>query len=125
MKRLFIIISLSFLFNITDLNSYSDKELIYDRLNYNEKNYKLYFINSNSYDLEKLLKQFDIKITGYYIDDKKYYARSIDDLIDMYTSDMNLYEKIIYKTNGIKIDGISVVCNTYELDRLKDIINIY
>ena len=125
MRKIILIICL-FIFNITTLNSNSSKELLYNnKLSYEEKNYKIYFINTNSKELSKVLKYSNIKILSYIIDDKKYYARNIEELENIYTKDMNLSDKIYYEHYGIKIDGINIMSNTYELKYLEDLINIY
>ncbi len=125
MKKIILIICL-FIFNITTLNSNSSKELLYDnKLSYDEKKYSIYFVNTNSKELSKILKYSNIKILSYIIDDKKYYSRSISELEDIYTKEMNISEKIYYENYGIKIDGINVMSNTYELKYLDSLLDIY
>ena len=124
MKKIILIICL-FIFNITTLNSNSSKELLYDnKLSYDEKN-SIYFVNTNSKELSKILKYSNIKILSYIIDDKKYYSRSISKLEDIYTKEMNISEKIYYENYGIKIDGINVMSNTYELKYIDSLLDIY
>lgn len=108
------------------IDSNSSKELMYDRTNlYDENNYSIYFIDTNSIELNNKLKAVDIDVLSYIIDDKKYYARDINDLTNKYLKDKSLQEKIYYETNGFKIDGINVVAENNELLKLEHIIDIY
>ena len=122
-----IIIILLFIFDIDSIDSNSDKLLIYDRINiHDENNFNIYFKNSvNSYDLDNLFDGYNIKINSYIIDDKKYYVKDIISLIDKYTKDMSLEDKIYFKINGIIIDGLNVTCENDEIMKLSNIEKIY
>lgn len=125
MKKIFLLLCLFFICNTPELNSNCDKELYYEKNKYEENNYKIYFINTNSNELKNIIPNLDIRILSYIIDNEKYYARNIDELLNIYISDMNLSNKIYYEKNGIQIDGINVMCNTYELEKLENYIDIF
>ena len=122
-----IILILLFIFDIDSIDSNSDKLLIYDRINiHDENNFNIYFKNSvNSYDLDHLFDGYNIKINSYIIDDKKYYVKDIISLIDKYTKNMSLEDKIYFKINGIIIDGLNVTCENDEIMKLSNIEKIY
>lgn len=115
-----------FLFNTLEVDSNSNKTLFYDRNNlYEENHYTVYFINTNSIELEKVLNTLNIRVLSYIINDKKYYARNIDEIVSIYSKDKSLYEKTYYEKNGINIDGINIVSQNIELIKLEKNINIY
>ena len=115
-----------FIFNILEIDSNSDKLLLYDNKNlYDENNYKVYFRNTNSIELKEVLNDLNIRVLSYIIDDKKYYARNIDELVNEYISNKKINEKIYYENNGIIIDGINIVCQNSELIKMENIIDIY
>ena len=82
-------------------------------------------LSVNSYDLDHLFDGYNIKINSYIIDDKKYYVKDIISLIDKYTKDMSLEDKIYFKINGIIIDGLNVTCENDEIMKLSNIEKIY
>ena len=125
-KKLLLLFCLCFLFNVSEIDSNSDKVLFYDKEHlYDESNFKVYFVNTNSNELKNILNILDIRVLSYIIDDEKYYARNIDKLIEDYVSNKTLEEKIYYLNNGIQIDGINIVCQTNELLKLEALTNVY
>ena len=115
-----------FVYDIENIDSNSDKILLYDSVNiHDENNFTLYFKNKvNSYDLD-LLKKYDVFINSYIISDKKYYAKDGNDLINIYTKNKTLEEKIYYKIKGINIDGINITCENSEIIKLLSIYDVY
>lgn len=108
------------------IDSNSNKRLMFDRINiYDENYYSIYFVNTNSKELNNKLNILDIDILSYIIDNKKYYARDINGLSEKYLKDKTLEERVYYESNGFKIDGINVVCQNNELLKLEKIIDIY
>ena len=125
-KKVLLFLCLFFLFNTLEVVSNSDKVLIYDKSNlYEEGYYNIYFDKVNSIKLEKVINDLDIRVLSYIIDEKKYYASNIEDLINKYTIDMDLKDKLYFENNGILIDGISVKCINSKLIEFERIINIY
>ena len=125
-KKVLLFLCLFFLFNTLEVDSNSDKVLIYDKSNlYEEGYYNIYFDKVNSIKLEKVINDLDIRVLSYIIDEKKYYASNIEDLINKYTIDMDLKDKLYFENNGILIDGISVKCINSKLIEFERIINIY
>lgn len=122
---MFILFCLFFLFNISDIDSDNEKKLIYDVSKlYEEDDYYIYFKSLNSKELGKF-KKYNIQILSYIIDDKKYYARNNDILIDEYTKDMNYDKKVLYSINGIKINALHVVCTTEQLIQIEKDFKVY
>ena len=125
-KKIILLFSLFFLFNTLEVNSNSNKNLFYDRVNIYEENYHvIYFNNVNSIDLENALEKLNINVLSYIIDDKKYYANDINELVNKYINNLELDEKIFYEKNGIIIDGISVICQNSELLKLEGMVGVY
>ena len=125
-KKLLLFFCIFFLFDTLEIDSNNTKVLMYDKKNvYIEDNFKIYFYNTNSIELEKVISKLNIRILSYIIDGKKYYARDINDLFEKYTSNKKIEEKIYYEKYGIKIDGINVVCQISELIKLENIIHFY
>lgn len=123
-KKVFL--CLLFLFNIMEVDSNDNKNLFFDRNNlYEENSYKVYLNNVNSNDLEKSLDKLNIRVLSYIIENEKYYANNIDELIEKYLSDKSLNEKIYYENNGIIIDAINVVCQNSELLKLEEDISVF
>ena len=82
--RTFIFISLFLVFNINEIDSNSDKILYYDSSDIHvEDTFKVYLKDTNSNKLNDALKILNIDVLNYIIEDKKYYARNIDDLIEI------------------------------------------
>lgn len=124
--KIFYFLIFFFLFNIPHIDSNSSKRLIYDSSDLYSKDYnKIYFVNTNTNELRESLNGLDIEILSYIIEDKKYYARSIEELVEIYIKDKSNEEKIIYQINGIKIDAINAICQTSELIKLEQKIDIY
>ncbi len=125
-KKILLFFCIFFLFNTLEVDSNSNKNLFYDRNNiYEENHYTVYFNNANSIELEEVLNNLNIRVLSYIIDDKKYYARNIDELVRLYSKDKSLYEKVYYENNGINIDGINIVSQNIELIKLEKIISVY
>lgn len=122
---MFILFCLFFLFNISDIDSESEKKLIYDVSKlYEEDNHLIYFKDLNSNDIYKF-KKYNIQILSYLIDGKKYYARNNEILVNEYTKKMNQEKKALYKINGVKINALNVVCTVEELIKIEHDFNIY
>ena len=120
---LFVIISI--IFNIQEIDSNSDKLLIYDKYNENMEYYTIYFKNINSFELKDLIRDTKIEVIYYIVDNKKYYVRNTDILYEKYTKDMSLENKILYEINGIKVDGIRVFSKIDTLEKIDDLVDIY
>jgi hypothetical protein len=125
-KVLFLII-LFFVYNIENIDSNNDKILLYDSVNiHDESNFTIYFKDViNSYDIDHILKGYNIKILSYIVDGEKYYAKDGIDLIDKYNSNKKLEEKIYYELNGVIIEGINVECENNEIIKLSRVEKIY
>lgn len=124
--KLLFMLSIFLTFNTGEIDSNSDKILYYDRNNLNYiDTFKIYFKNTNSYSLNKSLKYTNIEVLSYIIDGKKYYARNIEELINVYIKDLNDELKVYYKLHGIRIEGITVVCKVYDLIKLEKLERIY
>lgn len=122
---MFILFCLFFLFNISDIDSDNEKKLIYDVSKlYEEDDYYIYFKSLNSKELDKF-KKYHIQVLSYIIDDKKYYARNNDILIDEYTKNMNYDKKVLYSINGIKINALHVVCTIEQLIQIEKDFKVY
>ena len=122
---MFILFCLFFLFNISDIDSESEKKLIYDVSKlYEEDNHLIYFKDLNSNDIYKF-KKYNIQILSYLIDGKKYYARNNEILVNEYTKEMNQEKKALYKINGVKINALKVVCTVEELINIERDFKIY
>lgn len=125
-KKILLTFLLFFTFNTQEIDSNNDRKLIYNRNDIHEEGkFKVYFRNINSKELKSTLDILNIEIINFIIDDKKYYVSSIDSLIKKYTSTMSLEEKIYYELNGLKIDGITIVCEIDELIKLENLESIY
>lgn len=122
---MFILFCLFFLFDIYEIDSESEKKLIYDTSKlYEEDNYLIYFKDLNSKELDRL-KNYNVDILSYLIGDKRYYARNSQALIKEYTKDMNMENKILYEINGVKINALNVVCTVEELINIERDFKIY
>ena len=122
---MFILFCLLFLFDIYEIDSESEKKLIYDTSKlYEEDNYLIYFKALNSKELDRL-KNYNIDILSYLIGDERYYARNSQALIKEYTKDMNMENKILYEINGVKINALNVVCTVEELINIERDFKIY
>ena len=109
MKKILFFFILFFTFNTLEIESNSDKYLVYDRKDiYDTGSFKVFFYNANSEKLDKFIKENNIIVKYYIVNDKKYYVRNIDKLILLYTSEMNNNDKIYYLYNGININGVCV-----------------
>lgn len=124
--KLLFMLTIFLTFNTGKIDSNSDKILYYDRKNLNYiDTFKIYFKDTNSYSLNNSLKKTNIQVISYTIDDKKYYARNIEELIKQYTKNLNNELKAYYNINGIKIDSITAVCKVYDLIKLEKLERIY
>ena len=85
-----------FIYDLESVDSNSDKILLYDNVNiYDENNFKVYFKNSiNSYNIDSLINKFNIEIISYIVDNKYYYVKDNIDLINKYTNNKSMEEKI-------------------------------
>lgn len=121
-----IFISLFIVFNINEIDSNSDKVLNYDKTDIHlEDTFKVYFKSLNSNELDNILKYVNVEVMNYIIDDKKYYARNINELTKTFIKDKSIEEKIYYELNGIKIDGITITCEVNELMKLEKLTKVY
>ena len=119
-------LSIFLTFNTGEIDSNSDKILYYDRSNLNYiDTFKIYFKDTNSYSLNNSLKKTNIQVISYTIDNKKYYARNIEELIKQYTKNLNNELKVYYDINGVKIDNITAICKVYDLIKLEKLERIY
>ncbi len=130
MKKLilktFIFISLFLVFNINEIDSNSDKILYYDSSDIHvEDTFKVYLKNTNSNKLNEVLKILNIDVLNYTIEDKKYYARNINDLIEKFTKDKSIEEKIYYELNGVTIDSVTIHCEVNELMKFENLVKTY
>ena len=130
MKKLilktFIFISLFLVFNINEIDSNSDKILYYDSSDIHvEDTFKVYLKNTNSNKLNEVLKILNIDVLNYTIEDKKYYARNINDLIKKFTKDKSTEEKIYYELNGVTIDSVTIYCEVNELMKFENLVKTY
>ena len=90
-----------------------------------EDTFKVYFKSLNSNELDNILKYVNVEVMNYIIDDKKYYARNINELTKTFIKDKSIEEKIYYELNGIKIDGITITCEVNELMKLEKLTKVY
>lgn len=126
MKKILCFFILFFTFNTLEIESNSDKYLVYNRNDiYDTGSFKVFFYNANSEKLDKFIKENNIIVKYYIVNDKKYYVRNIDKLILLYTSEMNSNDKIYYLYNGINIDGICVNTSVEKLMLLEKEFNVY
>lgn len=121
-----MVFSLLFLFNIESIDSNADKIVSIDTSNiHNEEYYKIYFKNLNSNDFYKVLSVSNIDILSYLVDDEIYYAKNINDLLYEYTLDKTKEEKAYADIHGIKIDGLTIICEVKDLIELDNVVNFY
>lgn len=124
--KIFSFFILFFLFNTLHIDSNSSKRLIYDRNELYENNINtIYFINTNTNELREKIKNRNIQILSYIIDEEKYYARNIDVLEENILKSESQENKILFNIHGIKIDGIVVSCTNKELIELEKLFKIY
>ena len=126
MKKILFFFILFFTFNTLEIESNSDKYLVYNRNDiYDTGSFKVFFYNANSEKLDKFIKENNIIVKYYIVNEKKYYVRNIDKLILLYTSEMNSNDKIYYLYNGINIDGVCVNTSVEKLMLLEKEFNVY
>ena len=124
--KIIIFIIFFFLFNTLHIDSNSTKRLIYNITDlYDVKYNTIYFVDANSNDLSNLVNSLNLEITTYIVNDKKYYVRNIEELLDEYTQNKSLEEKLFDRINGIKIDGIKLKCSNEELLEIEKWFKIY
>ncbi len=122
--KLLVIFLSFFVYDLKEVDSNSDKIFLYNM--HDEDKYSIYFKEYiNSYDIDDIIKKYNIRINGYIIDDKKYYVENINKLIEKYTRDMSNEDKIYYKYNGVNIEGLDVFCESDEIIKLSSDIKIY
>lgn len=115
-----------FLFNTIHIDSNSSKRLIYNQNDLYESNIStIYFVNANSNDIRKILDYLNLEATTYIVEDKKYYVRNVDILLEVYNKNKSLEDKLFNEINGIKIDGIKVNCTNAELIEIDKWFDIY
>lgn len=115
-----------FLFNTIHIDSNSSKRLIYDQNDLYDSNYNtIYFVNANSNDIRKILNYLNLEAMTYIVEDKKYYVRNVDILLEVYTENKSLEEKLLDEINGIRIDAIRVKCTNAELIEIDKWFDIY
>ena len=125
-KKILLSLCLFFLFNTLEIDSNYDKSLVYDKNNlYEEDDHIIYFYDMDNNKLKNIINKLNIEVLSYTIDDKVYYANSIDDLENKYLKDKSLDETIYYLEYGFRIDSIHVLCVNNELIKLEKIANIY
>lgn len=121
-----IFITLFIVFNINEIDSNSDKVLHYDKTDIHvEDTFKVYFKSINSNELDDILKYVNVDVMNYIVEDKKYYARDINELVKTFIKDKSIEDKIYYELNGIKIDGITITCEVNELMKLEKLTKVY
>lgn len=121
-----IFITLFIVFNINEIDSNSDKVLYYDKTDIHvEDTFKVYFKSINSNELNDILKYVNVDVMNYIVEDKKYYARNINELVKTFIKDKSIEEKIYYELNGIKVDGITITCEVNELMKLENLTKVY
>lgn len=121
-----IFITLFIVFNINEIDSNSDKILHYDKTDIHvEDTFKVYFKSINSNELDDILKYVNVDVMNYIVEDKKYYARDINELVKTFIKDKSIEDKIYYELNGIKIDGITITCEVNELMKLENLTKVY
>ncbi len=121
-----IFITLFIVFNINEIDSNSDKVLHYDKTDIHvEDTFKVYFKSINSNELNNILKYVNVDVMNYIVEDKKYYARNINELVKTFIKDKSIEEKIYYELNGIKVDGITITCEVNELMKLENLTKVY
>jgi len=109
-----------FIFDLQEINSNSDKKLLYNLNNKNEeKYYKIYLKNINSHKLKDIINDLDLDIISYGINEKVYYSKDINNLINDYTKNLSIENKIYYTINGINIDYITTRCETEKIIELE------
>ena len=125
-KKILLSLCLFFLFNTLEIDSNYDKSLVYDKNNlYEEDDHIIYFYDMDNNKLKNIINELNIEVLSYTIDDKVYYANSIDDLEKVFLKDKSLDETIYYLEYGFRIDSIHVLCVNNELIKLEKIANIY
>ncbi len=125
-KKLLLFICLFFLFNTLEIDSNSNKVIIYDKNEiYEENDYLIYFKNASSKELNNILKILNIEVLSYIIDGKKYYANSVDELTNKFLKNKNDIEKLYYDEYGINIEAIYVKCTNNELIKLYNLLPFY
>ena len=121
-----IFITLFIVFNINEIDSNSDKVLHYDKTDIHvEDTFKVYFKSINSNELDDILKYVNVDVMNYIVEDKKNYARDINELVKTFIKDKSIEDKIYYELNGIKIDGITITCEVNELMKLENLTKVY
>ena len=125
-KKIILFLLLLFSFNTLEVDSNSDKILFYDKSDlYLEDTFKVYLKDVNSIDLDNVLNDLNIRVLSYEIDNIKYYANDINELINKFVKDKPLEEKIYYENKGVFINSIVVNCTVNELIKLENLIEMF
>ncbi len=122
-KTIFLF-NILFIFNIDSIDSNNSLSLSYNRYLNESSYYVIYFKNMNSNDIN-IINDLNIHILSYIIDNKKYYAKNTKELVNKYNDNLSKEEKIYNELKGIKIDGITILCETNELLKLEKLVKIY
>lgn len=126
MKKILFFFILFFIFNTLEIESNSDKYLVYNKNDvYDTGSFKVFFYNANSEKLNEFIKENNIIVKYYIVDEEKYYVRSIDKLISLYTKNMSDNDRVYYLYNGINIDGVCVNTSVEKLLLLEREFKIY
>ena len=125
-KKILIFLCFFLAFNTLEVDSNSDKIVYYDQNDkYNKKVYTLYFDNINSLELNKIIKDYNLEVFSYIVDNKKYYVKNIEELDNKYLSDKTINEKVYYIENGYYITSIKVLCSVEDIINIKNKTHIY
>lgn len=126
MKKILFFFILFFIFNTLEIESNSDKYLVYNKNDvYDTGSFKVFFYNANSEKLNEFIKENNIIVKYYIVGEEKYYVSSIDKLISLYTKDMSDNDRVYYLYNGINIDGVCVNTSVEKLLLLEREFKIY
>lgn len=115
-----------FIFDLEEINSNSDKKLLYNLNNIHEENYyKIYLKNVNTIKLKEIINILDLDIISYGIDKDVYYSKNIDLLLKDYSKNLSLEDKLNYEIKGINVDFITTRCEIDKIIKLEDMGLIY
>lgn len=117
-----------FLFDTLEIDSNHKNALIYNKEDiHTENHYNVYFKKLNVYELDNILNQIDADVLSYTVENKKYYIthNPQTQLIEKYTKDKSIEDKIYYELNGFYIDSISLICETSELIKLEKLTSVF
>lgn len=114
-------------YDLEKIDSNNEKIALYDYTSVHDENdFKIYFKGIvKSYNLKKILDDYNISVNSYIVNGNNYYANNVDELIKTYTKNMSLEEKIYYEIYGVVIDGINITCENSEIIKLSKNKKIY